>query len=37
MQKVNAFNASVKKGDVEVNYEQEDTGSEKTDGENPFN
>jgi hypothetical protein len=31
-----AFNASVKKGDVEVNYEQEDTGSEKTDGENPF-
>ena len=24
-----AFNASVKKGDVEVNYEQEDTGSEK--------
>ena len=31
-----AFNASVKKGDVEVNYGQEDTGSEKTDGENPF-
>ena len=31
-----AFHASVKKGGVEVNYEQESTGSEKTDNENPF-
>jgi len=31
-----AFNASVKKGGVEVNYEQENTGSDKTDGDNPF-
>ena len=31
-----SFNASVKKGGVEVNYEQENTGSDKTDGDNPF-
>jgi len=31
-----AFHASVKKGGVEVNYEQENSGSEKTDNENPF-
>ena len=31
-----AFHASVKKGGVEVNYEQDNESSEKTDGENPF-
>lgn len=31
-----SFNQAVKKGDVEVNYEQESTGSEKTDTDNPF-
>ena len=31
-----AFHASVKKGGVEVNYEQEDSGSDKADGDNPF-